>query len=78
MPKHSTTWHVEASRRAERLPGYILVLANNELTYRHMLKQDGECDACGAHCSGQTTPVFQYKSQEVFFCQTCSQALTVD
>ena len=75
MPKHSTTRQVEASRRAERLPGYILALANNELTYWHMLEQDGECDACGAHCSARTSPVFQYKSQDVVFCQTCSQAL---
>ena len=71
MPKHSTTRESEASRRAERLPGYILALSNNELTYRNMLKQDGECDACGA----RTTPVFQHKSHHVVFCQTCSQAL---
>jgi hypothetical protein len=47
MPKHSTTRQVEASRRAERLPGYILALANNELTYWHMLEQDVVfCQTC--------------------------------
>ena len=75
MLKLLTTRHVEASRRAKRLPGYILALANTELIYRRMLEQDGSCDVCGAHCFGQTTPVFQYKSQDVVFCQTCSQEL---
>ena len=75
MLKRLTSWHIEASRRAERLPGYIIALANTELTYRGMLEQDGDCDVCGAHCSRKTTPVFQYKSQDMFFCVTCSQAI---
>ena len=75
MPKYLTTMNLEAARRAERLPGYILALANTELNYQRMLEQDVNCDVCGAHCSRQTTPVFQYQLQELFFCQTCSQAL---
>lgn len=75
MLKRLNSWHIEASRRAERLPGFIIALANTELTYQRMLDQDGDCAVCGANCSRQTTPVFQYKSQDVCFCQTCSQAL---
>ena len=78
MLKVLTTRHVEASRRAERLPGYILALANTELVYRRMLDQDCNCDVCGAQCSGQTTPVFQCRSQDVVFCQVCSQELIDD
>ena len=75
MLKRLTSSHIEASRRAERLPGFIIALANTELTYGGMLEQDGYCDVCGAHCSKKTTPIFQYNSQDVCFCMTCSQAI---
>ena len=78
MLKRLTSSHIEASRRAERLPGFIIALANTELTYRRMIDQDGDCAVCGAHCSARTTPVFQHKSQDVIFCQICSQTLTDD
>ena len=65
----------QTDRRADKLPFYILALANNELTSIDTLKQDGKCDVCFARCPRKTTLVYLHNSKEVIFCGICRQEL---